>query len=667
LDRDEVGRGLKDWRSSLAAKPVPLISEGLTAHYDFDGSFADSSGRYQHGRTLRGDPGFGSGQVGRAVSFDGQTEVSLGSAGAIASGQPFTIGFWLRPPGSKQDMPVLQRISNTEQRRGWEVRLEDFGLFDIQKRDSRLSFRLTSQWPASAVVVRTKQRFRQTDWYHVTVASNGSGKASGLKIYVDGSPAEVEVLSDTLSGPVETTAELLIGARESEIKPFSGALDDLRIYARALSVDEIGASGVHYAPRAILSGISGKPTTAEEDRLRVYYLRHIAPPDVQRTWTQLGHLKEKSTVLQKQILTTMVMNEMEKPRDTFILARGDYRNQKEKVEPNVPGILPPLPRSEGRPNRLSLAQWLVDPAHPLTARVAVNRYWQMYFGAGLVKTSDNFGSQGELPSHPELLDWLATEFIRTGWDVKAMQRLIVTSAAYKRGSQVSAPLLAKDPENRLLARGPRHRLQAEMIRDNALAVSGLLNPARGGPGVFPYQTPGLWEELAFGDGFSMQTYQQSHGADLYRRSMYTFWKRTSPPAQLATFDAPDREKCTARRTTTNTPLQALVLMNDPTYVEAARALAQRVLTMPGKKSPAARAAAAFELATLRPPTKGESTELVRLASQQSRHFRSSTKEAMALLGVGESAWDKTLNPADLASWTVVCSAILNLDESISKE
>ena len=229
------------------------------------------------------------------------------------------------------------------------------------------------------------------------------------------------------------------------------------------------------------------------------------------------------------------------------------------------------------PTRLSLAKWLVDPAHPLTARVAVNRFWQMYFGTGIVKTQEDFGVQGEPPVHPELLDWLATEFIRTGWDTRAMQRLIVTSATYRQSSKVTAALLEKDPENRLLARASRLRLPAEMIRDTALAASGLLNGEIGGPSVFPYQPRGLWEEMAFGEGFSAQAYEQSHGKDLYRRGMYTFWKRTVPPASLATFDAPDREKCTARRALTNTPLQALVLMNDPTYVEAARAMAQRVL------------------------------------------------------------------------------------------
>src|SRR5207249_2203880 len=262
-----------------------------------------------------------------------------------------------------------------------------------------------------------------------------------------------------------------------------------------------------------------------------------------------------------------------------------------------------------------LAKWLVQPDHPLTARVAVNRYWQMYFGIGIVKTQEDFGVQGESPFHPELLDWLATEFVRSGWDVRAMQRLIVTSATYRQSSKVTRALLEKDPENRLLARGPRGRLPAEMIRDTALAASGLLNDDIGGPSVLPYQPGGLWEEMAFGEGFSAQSYAQSHGKDLYRRGMYTFWKRTVPPASLATFDAPDREKCTARRTLTNTPLQALALLNDPTYVEAARSLAQRALGRGGKDDPG-RIAYAFRLAVARKPSAQEVSVLRNLLVQQ---------------------------------------------------
>jgi len=666
LEGKDVTEVMQKWRATLAGKPVPISHERLSAHYDLDGSLNDISGKYQHGRTLKGDPGFGPGQVSRSATFDGQTLVTLGQVGSLKADQPFTVAFWLRYGGAKQPMPIFEKIDSPENRRGWEVWLDQPVLVDIQKRAATVRVRLSSQWPASTLELRTRKRVTQNEWSHITIVSDGSGKASGLSLYLNGLPAETEIVHDQLSGPVTNEAEVRIGVKEPDSKAFAGGLDDLRFYERALNAEEIRHTAVDYPIQTLLSGVGGQPSKADEERIRDFFLRYVASEQTRQQYAELRDLREKSVRLEKSIQTTMVMSELEKPRETFVLARGDYRNRTDKVEPGTPAILPPLPKTEGRPNRLALARWLVDPGNPLTARVAINRYWQMYFGTGLVKTAENFGSQGEPPSHPELLDWLATEFVRTGWDVKAIQRLIVTSAAYRRTSEVTPALLEKDPENRLLARGPRYRLPAEMVRDNALAVSGLLNETIGGKSVFPYQPPGLWEEMAFGDGFSMQSYVQSHGDDLYRRSMYTFWKRTSPPAQMTTFDAPDREKCTARRTVTNTPLQALVTLNDPTYIEAARVLAQRVFKEAGR-TPQRRAALAFELATSRPATKSEVAVLTRLAKDQTAHFREAPKEAAALLTNGESAYDKTIAPADLAAWTMVASSILNLDEVISKE
>ena len=317
-------------------------------------------------------------------------------------------------------------------------------------------------------------------------------------------------------------------------------------------------------------------------------------------------------------------------------------------------------------HRLGLARWLISPEQPLTARVTVNRYWQMFFGTGLVKTAEDFGSQGELPSHPELLDWLAVEFMQK-WDVKALIRLIVTSATYRQSAAVPPSLHARDPENRLLARGPRFRLQAEFIRDQALAISGLLNREIGGASVSPYQPAGLWQELASrGDSknWSAQFFVQSHGKDLYRRTMYTFWKRTCPPPTLATFDAPDRETCTVRRARTNTPLQALVLMNDPTYVEASRKLAERMMTE--AKTTDERIALAFRLATARKPSERETVVLRQVFEAELAEYRKDGKKALKLLSIGEAKREEKLNPAEVAAWTIVASAILNLDETVTK-
>jgi hypothetical protein len=348
-----------------------------------------------------------------------------------------------------------------------------------------------------------------------------------------------------------------------------------------------------------------------------------------------------------------------------VLARGDYRNLGEEVQPGTPAVLPPMAADLPR-NRLGLAKWLVDPKHPLTARVAVNRFWAMYFGTGLVKTVEDFGSQGEQPSHPELLDWLATEFIRSGWDVKALQRLIVTSATYRQSSRSTPELTEKDPENRLLARGPRFRLPAEMIRDSALAASGLLQEHVGGPSVFPYSPKNLWEDIAYGDRFSAQVYPEVTPSGLYRRSLYTFWKRTAPPATLGTFDAPDREKCTARRPLTNTPLQALTLLNDPTFVEASRFLAERML-LRGGTSDADRIRHGFRLVTGRMPEPREVAALASLLRAERGNYAKQPEQAARLTSVGVMPAEKRLRRDELAAFTTVASTILNLDEAITKE
>ncbi len=370
-------------------------------------------------------------------------------------------------------------------------------------------------------------------------------------------------------------------------------------------------------------------------------------------------LRKSEGDLQRAVPVTMVMQENPQMRDTFVLTRGDFRAKGQQVTRGVPESLPPLP--PGAPdNRLGLAQWLVDPGNPLVARVTVNRYWQQYFGAGIVKTSDDFGSRGDGPSHPALLDWLAGQFIDSGWNVKALQRLIVTSAAYRQSARVDAPLLEHDPYNRLLARGPRFRLDAEMIRDNALAVSGLLNGTLGGPSVSPYQPAGLWDELTSGD-----RYQQSKGADLYRRGMYTYWKRSIPyPPQLS-FDAPNREVCTDCRARTNTPLQALVLLNDPSYVEAARVLAQRTIQSGGADT-MARLRFAFRLCTARVPSEQELAVLSRILDANLARFRQNPAAATRLISVGESPRPADLDPAELAAWTAIGNLLLNLDETITK-
>ena len=436
------------------------------------------------------------------------------------------------------------------------------------------------------------------------------------------------------------------------------------------------------APENVVAALAIPPesrTDMQKNELRAYYRTQVSA-EGQGVVAQLAARRQAQADLDKVIPTAMVMQEMPTPRDTFLLVRGQYDKKGERVTAGVPEQIAGFPK-EAPLNRLGLAQWLVGPSQPLTSRVVVNRYWQMFFGTGLVKTAEDFGSQGEIPSHPELLDWLAVEFMSGSpvanpkseiqnpkWDIRALLRLIVTSATYRQSSVVTSELVGKDPENRLLARGARFRLQAEFIRDQVLAASGLLNSKVGGASVSPYQPAGLWEELmsrADGKNWTAQTYVQSHGADLYRRTMYTFWKRTCPPPTLATFDAPDRETCTVRRARTNTPLQALILLNDPTYIEASRKLAERVLTE-GDDTVDRRITFAFRLATARRPTAKEIGVLRRMLERQIAVFRHDPEAALKLLAVGESPRNEKLDPAELAAWTTVASVILNLDETVTK-
>jgi hypothetical protein len=410
-----------------------------------------------------------------------------------------------------------------------------------------------------------------------------------------------------------------------------------------------------------------KRTDAQRAELRDYFVRY-AFADARPVFDPLNkeeeQLKKAEADLAAATPSTMVMQEMAKPRDTFVLVRGDWQRKGEKVTADVPKALPPLPPG-AKSDRLGLAEWLVMPEHPLTARVTVNRWWAQLFGTGLVKTSEDFGSQGEWPSHPELLDYLATDFVEQKWDIKKFMKSLVLSATYRQSSKVTPESLQHDPENRLLSRGPRFRLPAEMVRDNALAVSGLLNRQLGGPSVKPYQPPGLWEQVAFGGGFSAQSYEQDHGPALYRRGLYVYWKRSLPHPSLATFDAPSREVCTDRRPRTDTPLQALVLLNDPIYVECARVLGQRVLKE-GGADVESRLTFAFKLCTARPPSADELAVLKRVYDKQLAKYQKDKDAALKLVGVGESQRPPELDVSELAAWTAVGNVLLNLDEVVTK-
>ncbi len=406
---------------------------------------------------------------------------------------------------------------------------------------------------------------------------------------------------------------------------------------------------------------------AQQRQIRDYFMEHVHAKTRDRfaeLRKQIATVEKQRAEVEKQVPWALVTRERSEQRPAHLLKRGEYDKPGEQVQRNVPAVLPPLPKDAPN-NRLGLARWLVDPSHPLTARVAVNRLWQQHFGTGLVKTSENFGAQGEWPSHPKLLDWLATEFIRSGWDVRHVQRLIVTSGTYRQSSRISAEAVARDPRNRLLGRGPRFRMDAEMVRDNALAISGLLVEKLGGPSVKPYQPDGLWNAVAYTTSNTAR-FTQDHGEALYRRSLYTFHKRTSPPPTMLLLDAPSRETCVVNRARTNTPLAALALMNDVQMFEAARKLAERMM-LQGDRTPQERVAYGFRLATARHADEAEIGLLVRQYETHLAEFRQDQESATQIVAVGESPRDPSLDVGELAAWTMVANLILNLDETLTKE
>jgi mono/diheme cytochrome c family protein len=442
------------------------------------------------------------------------------------------------------------------------------------------------------------------------------------------------------------------------------AYDSLSAWVRAQKA--LKGAGLPAEINAIVSLDRDKRTAAQQKQLREHFVQNAwsrAKAELAPLRQRLAAIQAEQTKLDQQMPVTYVFRETASPIQAFILKRGEYDQRGTKVDRQTPSFLPALPG--GAKNRLALARWMLSPENPLTARVAVNRYWQQLFGAGLVRTAEDFGVQGEAPSHPDLLDWLAVEFREAGWDTKAMMKLLVTSAAYRHSSRATRDRLAKDPGNRLLSRGPRFRLDAEMLRDQALFTSGLLAEKLGGPSVKPPQPPGLWKAVAF-VGSNTMNFVADRGHDkVHRRSLYTFWKRTSPPPQMTSFDAPSREACTVRRERTNTPLQALVLLNETQYVEAARALAGRALRE-GGKTPEQQISYLFRLATSRPPDAKELAELTGALKDLRAEYAAKPTEAARLIAIGETKPDERIPPAELAAWTMLASTVLNLDEVLNK-
>jgi hypothetical protein len=584
------------------------------------------------------------------LQFSGDNYVDLGSVGDFERTDSFSYGGWVKPQ-KRQTGALLARMDDNNQHRG----------YDMLVGDGQISVHIIHQWPGNAIKVITNKKLQADKWQHVMATYDGSSKAAGIAIYVDGEKWDWRIEQDGLSQSIKTDKSLLIGSRHPGSR-LKGSVDQVQVFASQLAQADVQRLAKTAAIAPLLAIDAAERTDEQTKSLRDYYL---ASEDQQyREWKkQLESFDSRRAELDKPLTTVMIMGDMEKPRETFVLNRGAYDSPTDKkVEAGTLSILPPMSNDAPR-NRLGMARWLFHADHPLTARVAVNRYWQMLFGVGLVATPEDFGAQGDYPSHPELLDWLATDFRDSGWNVKRMIKQIVMSTTYRQSSAAAEELYRRDPDNRLLARGPRFRLQGEFIRDNALAVGGLLVSKVGGPGVKPYQPPGLWAEVGLGGN---PKFVQDHGDKLYRRSLYTYWKRSAPPPSMQIFDAPTREKCTIRRARTNTPLQALTTLNDVQFVEASRHFAQRLMRE-GGKAVDQRVRYAFRLATARQPSPGEVAVLTEIHDAALQQYQGDADAATALLAVGESDRDDSLQVAEHAAWTIVASAILNLDETLTRE
>ena len=582
--------------------------------------------------------------------------------------EPFSIGLWFKLLGGPAERPLFAKTTGLfNGRQGYICMMEE---------DGTISASLNHVFPDNSIEIRSHKAVSSDAWTHIVMTYDGSSRASGLSLYLNGRRMEASTTVDNLKQSImftinPTTGEPTTPAHAGNLrigymgptapKIDSMAVDEFRVFDRRLTALEVAA--IHGSNDAngferIAANIDR--SDSEIAALRDYYVTAVSPTyseDLEKLTAVRGEENELISMLPE----VMVMRDLPEPRPTYILDRGQYDAPGEQVSRATPVAVMPfeeeLPRDRG-----GLANWLVDPRNPLPARVTVNRYWQMYFGEGLVSTPDDFGSQGSLPTHPALLDWLATTFMELDWDVKALQRLIVTSSTYKQSSIADPALLERDPGNTLLARGPSYRLPAEMLRDNALSVSGLLVGEIGGPPVKPYQPEGLWKELATRNATK---YEQDHGDKLYRRSMYTIWKRTTPPPSMMTFDAPERNTCTVRRQSTSTPLQALVLLNDPQYVEAARVLAARLLSAEAGDV-SAQLLRGYRLLTSLYPDAETMTLLRDHYEAEIENFAEDQEGALQLLSVGELPAEENHDTTQLAALTVVMSTIMNFDAAVMK-
>ncbi|MAS79278.1 MAG: hypothetical protein CMI25_02555 [Opitutae bacterium] len=640
-------------------KKTPVAPSGLVSHLPldiFEKNLTPDIARNTTDCRLHGKAKpIGNAKFNGGLKIEGNGFVELKGFKDPTWNKPFSYGCWVKTSNGNQNGAVFAKMDEGNAFRG----------FDLWLQNGKPGAHIIHKWQDNAVKVVGKKKIAAKKWQHVFITYDGSGRAAGTRVYLNGEKLDHTVEADGLTATIATDKPLRLGRRFSTSITNGVEIDDVRFYDRELTSIEVQSLFGSDLITPLLALAASDRTPEQTKTLFDHYLNSIDKP-YQALAREKDKINGELASLGKTKITSMIMadNPANKMRKTYLLMRGQYSSPDKSKEftPDTPGFLPPM-KEDLPKTRLGLAKWIVDPQHPLTARVAANRHWQTIFGRGLTNTPSDFGSQGNWPTHPDLINWLAADFRKNGWNVKRAIKQMVTSATYRQSSVTRPEHLEKDPVNLYHARAPRFRMMGEFVRDNALAISGLLQRDFGGSGVKPYQPPGLWVEVSLSGG---RKFIRDKGEKLYRRSMYTYWKRSAPQPALMAFDTPTREVCVLQRQRTNTPMQALVTLNDDQFVEAARRFARRILSS-GKKTFPDKLNFAFEWATGRPADQLRIDVLKEFYDEQSKVFKDDPKRADELLSVGESPRDEKLDPYDHAAWTLLASIILNLDETLNRE
>lgn len=652
--RSEFDTWLSTAPTDAVASAMPVDDQVLYAPLDQPGSLTSVrvNDELRH-VSIADDTTWVDGHAGvQAAQVTKGTITEFPDVGDFNGSQPFSCSVWIKPPATNGNGAIVARMDEGNGHRGWDLWMEA----------RRIGTHIVHQWSDDALKVVSQKQIPANKWTHVTITYDGSKSANGVEIYFNGELQKNRIMTNALKGDTQTDVPFKVGQRHNSSPATGVALNDLRVYARRLRFEEVTALAKALSLAAILKKPVDQRKPEELNDLFGWWLAALDEP-FRSASIHFANIEQELNLMKGRGTIAHVMQERPEEPMAYVLNRGEYDQRLDPVKPGTPAILPPFPEDLPR-NRLGFAKWLLLPQQPLTARVTVNRCWQEIFGTGLVKTSGDFGIMGEIPRNQPLLDWLAVDFVESGWDVKRLYKLIVMSATYRQSAVSTARKREVDPDNRLLSRGPRFRMDAEMVRDYALAASGELVHTIGGPSLKPYQPDNLWEVVGM-SGSTTRNYVRDSGSGLYRRSLYTFVKRMAPPASLEIFNAPNREFCVVRRERTNTPLQALVTLNDEQFIEAARALAQRAILEAGTGTD--QRIQLIGLHLISREFRPEELAIIRtsLASFQ-KFYADHLDDAQQVIHVGESKPADSIPAPELASWTMLTNQLMNLDEVLNK-